>query len=154
MDQIISGKQTVWVQIEDQFSEVKTIDFSVPRGSILGPVLFTCYASTLQEHFTSHNSLSGYADDHSFIRPFSPTDHKLLWNLSLTSSIYVIGCIRITSKWIMENRVYHIWKKIMPKKAILFRIRVGNDVVKGSDSIKFLGIILGKELDKEKIHST
>ena len=56
-----------WVQIEDQFSEVKTIDFSVPQGSILGPVLFKCYGSTLQEIFTSHNSLSGYADDNSFI---------------------------------------------------------------------------------------
>ena len=66
------------VQIKDKFSEVKTIDFSVPQGSILGPILFTCYASTLQELFTSHNSLSGYADDHSFIKSFSPIDHLTL----------------------------------------------------------------------------
>ena len=46
------------VQIEDKFSEVKTIDFSIPQGSILGPILFSCYASTLQELFTNHNSLS------------------------------------------------------------------------------------------------
>ena len=25
------------------------IDFSVPQGSILGPILFNCYASTLTE---------------------------------------------------------------------------------------------------------
>ena len=68
------------VQIEDKFSEAKTIDFSVSQGSILGPILF---ARTLQELFTSHNSLSGYADDHSFIKSFSPIDHKILTDLQL-----------------------------------------------------------------------
>ena len=66
------------VQIKDIFSEAKTIDFSVPQGSILGPILFTCYASTLQELFTSHNSLFGYAGDHSFIKSFSPIDQNIL----------------------------------------------------------------------------
>ena len=37
------------IQIEDKFLEVKTIDLSVPQGSILGPIRFTCYARTLQE---------------------------------------------------------------------------------------------------------
>ena len=71
------------VQIEENFSEVKTINFSAPQGSILGPILFTCYASTLQEIFTNHNSLSGYADDHSFIKSFSPIDNKILTELEL-----------------------------------------------------------------------
>ena len=35
------------VQIKDQFSDVKTVDFTVPQDSIQGPVLFPCYASTL-----------------------------------------------------------------------------------------------------------
>ena len=52
------------VQTDDQFSDVRAIDFSVPHGSILGPVLFTCYVSTLQELFTDYNSLSANADDH------------------------------------------------------------------------------------------
>ena len=34
-----------YVQIENKFSEVKTTDFSIQQGSILGPILFTCYAS-------------------------------------------------------------------------------------------------------------
>ena len=72
-----------WVQIEDKFSEVKTIDFSVPQGSILGPILFICYASTLQELLKNHNSLSRYADDHSFIRSFLPIDNNILSELEL-----------------------------------------------------------------------
>ena len=40
-----------WEQIEDKFSEVKTIDFSILQGSILGPLLFICYASTAHKFF-------------------------------------------------------------------------------------------------------
>ena len=73
-----------WVQIEDNFSEVKKKStFLFPKGSILGPILFICYASTLQELFTNHNSLSGYADDHSFIKSFLPIDQNILSELEL-----------------------------------------------------------------------
>ena len=84
------------VQIDNQFSDVRMIDISVPVGSILGPVLFTYYASTLQELFTGHNSLSGYGDDHTFIKVFTLTDYKTLQNMSMISNILLIGCIRIT----------------------------------------------------------
>ena len=131
--------------------EAKTIDFSVPQGSILGPILFTCYASTLQELFTSHNSLSGYADDCSFIKSFSPTDHKILPDLELD--------IKHISHWMHQ---YHLkmnnaktefitfGTRSCLKKQYLSEIRVGNDVVKGSETIRFLGIIFDKELDMKK----
>ena len=59
------------------------MDFSDPQGSILGPVFFTWNASTLQELFTNRSSLSGYADNHSFIRVFKPIYHKVLTELEL-----------------------------------------------------------------------
>ena len=85
------------VQTEGQLSEVKTIDFSVPQGSILGPVLFICYASTLPELFMHHNSLSGYAYDHSFIKSFEPTDHKILTELECD--------IKHISHWMHQNHL-------------------------------------------------
>ena len=48
------------------------------------------------------------------------------------------------------NIVYNIWIKIRPKKQYLSEIRVGNDVVEGSETIRFLGITLDKELDMKK----
>ena len=139
------------VQIEDKFLEVKTIDFSVPQGSILGPILFTCYASTLQELFTSHNSLSWYADDHSFIKSFSPIDNKILTELELD--------IKHISDWMYQNllKMNNAKTEFITfglrsglKKQYLPQIRVGNDVVKGSETIRFLGITLDKELDMKK----
>ena len=40
------------------------------------------------------------------------------------------------------------------KKQILSEIRVGNEIVKGSDPIKFLGVILDKDLEFKKFIAT
>ena len=85
------------VQIEENFSEVKAINFSVPQGSILGPILCTCYTSTLEELFINDNSLSRYADDHSFIESFSPIDNKILRELELD--------IKHISEWMCLNHL-------------------------------------------------
>ena len=84
------------VQIEDQFSDVKTLD-SVLWGSILGPLLFTCYASTLQELLTNHKYFSGYTDNHSFIKVLKPIDHKMHTELELI--------IKNLSGWIHQNHL-------------------------------------------------
>ena len=53
-------------------SNTKTINFSVPQGSILGPTLFNCYVNTLMEIIPENEDkfVSGYADDHALINIF------------------------------------------------------------------------------------
>ena len=43
------SKRKFLVQIGQLTSKTIEIDFSVPQGSILGPILFNCYAITLME---------------------------------------------------------------------------------------------------------
>ena len=69
----------------------------MPQGSILGPILFICYASTLQELYTNHNSLSEYAEDHSFIKSFSPINNNILTELELD--------IKHISDWMYRNHL-------------------------------------------------
>ena len=61
------------VQVGQLTSKTVGIDFSVPQGSILGPILFNCYASTLMEIIPERKDsfLSGYADDHAIIHSFN-----------------------------------------------------------------------------------
>ena len=143
------------VKIEDKFSEAKTIDFSVPQESNLGPILFTCYASTLQELFKSHNSLSGYADDHSFIKSFSPINHKIFTDLEID--------IKHISDWMHQNHLkmnngktefITFGTRSCLKKKDLFEIRVRNNVVRGSRINKVPGNYLGQRTRYEEIHNS
>ena len=59
------------MKIGGSFSQTHTINFSVPQGNILGPVLFSCYVSTLPEViklklYNTDTIILGYADDHAF----------------------------------------------------------------------------------------
>ena len=113
------------------------------------------YASTLQELFTNSNNLMGYADDHSFIRPFSPMDHNTLTELELD--------IQNISNWMYWNHLkmknsktelITFGSRSGLKKQILPEIRAGNEVVKSSESVRFLGITLDQELEMKKFIST
>ena len=66
-------------QVGHLTSKMVEIDFSVPQGSILGPILFNCYASTLMEIIPERKDsfLSGYADDHVVIHSFNLDNNNI-----------------------------------------------------------------------------
>ena len=63
--------RTQRVKIGDTFSEPLVISFGVPQGSVLGPLLFNLYSSSLSEVFECEGFDSvGYADDNFGYRYF------------------------------------------------------------------------------------
>ena len=87
------------VQIGQSTSKTIKIDFSVPQGSILGPTLFNCYASTLKEIIPERKDsfLWGYADDNAMIHSFSPDNNNIKQNIEND-----IGKIKT---WMEENQL-------------------------------------------------
>ena len=137
------------VQIGHLTSKTVKIDFSVPQGSILGPILFNCYASTLMEIIPERKDsfLSGYADDHAIIHSFSPDN-------SYIKQIMENDIEKIRT-WMEENQLQMndaktefivIGTPSSLQKNTLDHIKIGNTKIHRSSKIKFLGVSLDEKL--------
>jgi len=60
------------VQIDDRTSDMATVEFGVPQGSIRGPVIFNLYVADLQKELQC--DCYQYADDTTFYVHAKPGD--------------------------------------------------------------------------------
>ena len=61
------------VKVNGAYSEVFVLEFGVPQGSVLGPILFNIYIRSIYKHIQSTGfSIKGFADDHQLYVSFSP----------------------------------------------------------------------------------
>ena len=144
----ISNRQ-FFVKIGSSLSYAHTINFSVPQGSILGLVLFSCYVSTLPEvtKQSSDTIILGYADDHAFTQAFTQKD-------TLVKQLVEEKVNRIKS-WMSMNHLQMNNTKTefitfgttyLLNKKNLDSITFGDTTVKSSKTIKFLGVLLDETL--------
>ncbi|KAJ8039461.1 hypothetical protein HOLleu_17189 [Holothuria leucospilota] len=151
MSSYLNGRQFN-VCINKSLSVPLKLDFSVPQGSINGPVYFTCYSSTMISCVRDDQPLIGYADDHSIYSSFRAGDvsseEEVIGNLSST-----LGKVK---DWMQCNRLkmndekseFIIFgsKNQLPK-CITNVITIGDIPVHRSDKIKLLGVFLDESLN-------
>ena len=148
------------VSLHGVHSKGHQLPFSVPQGSVVGPVLYNAYATTLQHVVQSPIKLYGFADGHTIKDSFMPD------NIIDTES-YVItaieSCITSFKQWMDTNRLKMnsaktnfilIGSRQQLVKCKMTSILANDDIVQRSPIIKYLGALIDERLSfKQFINS-
>ena len=145
--------RTQSVVIGDEFSSKKPLNYGVPQGSKLGPVMFTSYYAPASEVVRKHNMEDEkYADDKQLIHAFSP-------NFELDQNDAVVkmnNCIRDIRRFLEVNKLSNNRDKTeflllgttkQLAKLKINSITVGDVNIKAVDKARNLGVIFDNNLN-------
>ena len=137
---------SVCVQINNRVSQELDLPFSVPQGPCAGPILFNIYISTLTSYLSSSNcDILGYADDNTISACIDPNVQN--------NEQQVVGKIQNslekTKHWMCLNRLkmndqktnfIMYGNKVHISKCSTKHIKIGDEIIVGSEKINLLGI--------------
>jgi hypothetical protein len=142
-------KQTV--HIHGHPSNNHTLEFGVPQGSVLGPILFNVYTLPLGDIVRQYNNIKFhmYADDTQLLLTFSPSH-------SLPSRQTMENCVNDIRQWMSQNflklnddktEFVMVGAKNQLAKVDISDILIGNTKVPLSSSAKNIGAMVDSTLE-------
>ena len=140
------------VKVGETCSVDQQVNFSVPQGSCAGPILYSAYASTMQDSVTASIAIHGYADDHalkaSFQTGFRDEESRIITQLQ--------QCLSNIKTWMDGNRLRMnssktefliVCSRKQLQKTNTCNLDVNGDLINRSHSIKYLGVEVDENLN-------
>ena len=143
------------VIINGSLSEHEKLQFGVPQGSKLGPILFNTYITPLSEVAKKHQiDDQKYADDEQLIMAFKPSV-----SCSQEARTKMENCIRDIREFLSNNKLCNNGDKteviiLTPRDNYLNlglnHITIDNVNINITDNVKNLGVIFDKNMKMDK----
>ena len=142
------------ILIDNIISDYHQIEYGVPQGSCIGPVVFLGYLSSLYDLIKEHLPevhVGGYADDHQLYIAYNPGD-SISEQIALNR---IQSCISDVRKWMLTHRLkindlktefMIVGSKHQLEKVNIEEITVGTCKIKPVDCLKNLGVIFDQNL--------
>ena len=162
----VNGKVLNWIDtylrprglkviIGNDYLKYIPVDFSIPQGSFLGPVLFLAYISTLRLEVPRSIDLHGFANDHVMKKAFLASkcneEDKTIHQLQ--------DCCMRVKNWMDHNRLKMnsdktefilIGSKQQLQKCHSKQININSENIAKSGTIKYLGAWIDSNLSFKK----
>ena len=145
------------VRINNAYSSIRTLNYSVLEGSASGANLFTAYCAPIESIIPAGITINGFANDHSIKKPFNADSR----DQESQSILLMMDTVANIASW-MDTMCL----KLNPDKIefIMFGYRnqlgkcmtsyvtISDSTIPKSPSVKYLGVTLDKNLNlKEHI---
>ncbi len=139
------SNRTQYVCLNYSKSDIRTISYGIPQGSILGPLLFIIYVNDFSRASKLLFSIL-FADDTSvFIEGHTYNDTIRMLNNELEHIFIWLSSNKLTLN--IEKTHYMVFHRAKIKDRLSINVRMQGRPVNEAKSIKFLGVIIDNKLN-------